>query len=441
MRMYDIIERKRAGHELTDQEIDYFVDGYVSGTIPDYQAAALCMAIFFRGMSARETAHLTMTMAHSGDMVDLSSLPGVTVDKHSTGGVGDKTTLVIAPLVASCGVTVAKMSGRGLGHTGGTLDKLESIPGLSVQFTNEQFLNIVRTCGCAVVGQTGNLVPADKKLYALRDVTATINSIPLIASSVMSKKIAAGPKCILLDVKCGSGAFMKTVDDALRLAQAMVDIGERVGRHTVALVTDMDKPLGNSVGNSLEVIEACEVLKGKVNNDLTEVCIELAANMLSMCGKGTLEQCRDMARQQIANGEGFAKFQQMVTLQGGNSASLSNYALFEQAKVTRKVRAESSGWVGHMDAERVGVASALLGAGRERIEDSVDPSAGIVLARKTGDYVQEGDILATLYSSSENRLDRGEETLVGAYELSDEKPVAVPHFLARVSAEGIEELG
>ncbi len=440
MRMYDIIAAKRDGRELTDEQIDFFVSGYVSGDIPDYQASALCMAIFLRGMSDRETARLTMAMATSGDVMDLSSLSGVTVDKHSTGGVGDKTTLVIAPLVASCGVLVAKMSGRGLGHTGGTLDKLESIPGLSVELTSERFLSVVRSCGCAVVGQTGNLVPADKKLYALRDVTATVNSIPLIASSIMSKKIAAGPKAILLDVKCGSGAFMKTADDALDLAQAMVAIGEQVDRSTVALVTDMDRPLGAKVGNALEVQEACEVLRGVGPSDLTEVCVELSANLLAMAGKegGDLEACRSLARHQIASGAAFARFEQMVRLQGGDPACLSDFSRFAQPAVSRVLRSTQAGWIERMDTEGVGVASCELGAGRERIEDAIDPAAGIVLARKTGEHVEAGEALATLYASSEARLDAGETTLRKAYQLSDQRPPEVPHFFARVSKDGVE---
>ena len=440
MRMYDIIKRKRDGYELTPEEIAFFVKGYVQGTIPDYQASALAMAIFFKGMTARETARLTWEMAVSGDTVDLSTLPGIKVDKHSTGGVGDKTTLIIAPLVASCGVTVAKMSGRGLGHTGGTLDKLESIPGLSVQQSNERFMEIVRQCGCAVVGQTNNLVPADKKLYALRDVTATVDCIPLIASSVMSKKIAAGPECILLDVKCGSGAFMKTIDEATALAQAMVDIGEEVGRRTVALVTDMDRPLGAKIGNALEVMEACEVLHGTAPADITDVCIELAANLLQMAGKGDLAQCRALAQEQLANGKAFATFEEMVTLQGGDAACLSDFSLFAQPAVTGEVRATEAGWVSHMDTERVGLAACELGAGRERIEDAIDPAAGIVLAAKTGDRVEVGDLLATLYASSVERLGRGEELLRSAYSFAPEQPAEVPHFFARVSRDGVERL-
>lgn len=440
MRMYDIIKRKRDGFELTPQEINYFVAGYVDGSIPDYQASALAMAIFFKGMTARETAWLTWEMAVSGDMVDLSSLPGVKVDKHSTGGVGDKTTLVVAPLVASCGVTVAKMSGRGLGHTGGTIDKLEAIPGFNVQQTPQRFLEIARECGCALVGQTGNLVPADKKLYALRDVTATVDCLPLIASSIMSKKIAAGPECILLDVKCGSGAFMKAVDDAIALAKAMVDIGEEVGRRTVALVTDMDRPLGNAVGNALEVMEAVEVLRGTAPEDITSVCLELAANLLNMAGKGSLDACRVLAREQIDSGAAFAKLEEMVSLEGGDVRCLSDFSRFAQPAVSRVVRADKTGWVSRMDTEQVGLAACQLGAGRERIEDAIDPAAGLVFAAKTGDCVHQGSELATLYASTKEQLDEGEALLRDAYEFSPEQPEQVPHFLAYVRAEGIERL-
>ena len=331
MRMYDIIAKKRDGGELTEEEIKFFIRGYVAGEIPDYQASALLMAIYFKGMTAKETAQLTMSMANSGETVDLSSIDGIKVDKHSTGGVGDKTTLIVAPIVASLGVRVAKMSGRGLGHTGGTIDKLESIPGMQTSIDREEFFSIVRKVGVSVIGQSGNLVPADKKLYALRDVTATIDSIPLIASSIMSKKIAAGSDCILLDVKTGSGAFMKTFDDSIRLAEAMVSIGEHVGRRTVALITDMDRPLGDAIGNSLEVCEACETLKGRGPNDLATVCTELAANMLYLAGKGTVGECRKAAADQMKNGAGFAKLKEMVAAQGGDTAVLDDYAKFQQA--------------------------------------------------------------------------------------------------------------
>lgn len=440
MRMYDIIESKRDGFELTDEQIDHFIKGFVDGSIPDYQAAALCMAIFYKGMSARETARLTMDMMHSGDVVDLSPIPGIKVDKHSTGGVGDKTTLAVVPIVASCGVPVAKMSGRGLGHTGGTLDKLESIPGLTVEIDTARFLDIVKRVGCAVVGQTGDLAPADKKLYALRDVTATIDSIPLIASSIMSKKLAAGCDAILLDVKCGSGAFMKTPEKAIELAQVMVDIGEKVGRTTVALITDMDRPLGAKVGNSLEVIEATQVLRGSAPEDITETCIELAANMLVLAKMGTLKVCRALVRKQIANGEAFKKLCQMVEAQGGDPLALEDHSRFPQATHTRVVRAPRGGYVSSMQTEQVGVASGALGAGREVIGAPIDFSAGIDLARKTGDEVKKGEVIATLYSSSERQLEIGEHILLGAYHFSDEAPEEKPHFLARVTADGVKQL-
>lgn len=441
MRMYDIIEQKRNGGVLTDDQIDFFVNGYVAGSIPDYQASALLMAIFYEGMNARETARLTMDMARSGDMVDLSAIRGVKVDKHSTGGVGDKTTLVIAPLVASLGVPVAKMSGRGLGHTGGTLDKLESIPGLSVDVHMERFFRIVNEVGCAVIGQTGNLVPADKKLYALRDVTATVDSLPLIASSIMSKKIASGADAILLDVKCGSGAFMKTSEDAVALAQCMVDLGEEVGRTTVALITDMGRPLGRAIGNSLEVMEACDVLKGTASEDLTETCVELAANMLFLAGVGSLEKCRETARTQISNGQGFQKLHEMVAAQGGDARVLDDYALFAQSACSREVRSVDGGWVFAMDTERCGIASVALGAGRATKEDAIDPAAGIVLAAKTGARIASGDLMATLYANSEERLDEAERILRGVYDIRDEQPEPVPHFFARVSREGVERFG
>ena len=441
MRMYDVIEKKRDGGELTDEEIDFFISGYVSGEIPDYQASALAMAIFYEGMTPRETAKLTMAMAESGDMMDLSAISGIKVDKHSTGGVGDKTTLVVAPIVASLGVKVAKMSGRGLGHTGGTLDKLESIPGLSVEISEPDFFKQVSEIGVAVAGQTGNLVPADKKLYALRDVTATVDSVPLIASSIMSKKIASGSNCILLDVKCGSGAFMKTVDSAVELAQAMVSIGEHVGRTTAALITGMDRPLGKNIGNALEVSEAVATLRGEGPEDLTAVCVELAANMLSLAGKGSVEECRDLARGQIANGEGLAKLADMVAAQGGDAAVIWDTSKFDVAPFCREVLAEESGYMSAMNAERVGIASVALGAGREKKGDSIDMAAGIILERKTGDYVEKGEVLATLLTSDEKRLDDGERIFREALSFGSEQPSREPLFFARVSRDGVEKLG
>lgn len=441
MRMYDVIEKKRDGGELTDEEIDFFISGYVSGEIPDYQASALAMAIFYEGMTPRETAKLTMAMAESGDMMDLSAIPGIKVDKHSTGGVGDKTTLVVAPIVASLGVKVAKMSGRGLGHTGGTLDKLESIPGLSVEISESDFFKQVSEIGVAVAGQTGNLVPADKKLYALRDVTATVDSVPLIASSIMSKKIASGSNCILLDVKCGSGAFMKTVDSAVELAQAMVSIGEHVGRTTAALITGMDRPLGKNIGNALEVAEAVATLRGEGPEDLTAVCVELAANMLNLAGKGSVEECRDLARGQIANGEGLAKLADMVAAQGGDAAVIRDTSKFDAAPFHREVLAEESGYMSAMNAERVGIASVALGAGREKKGDPIDMAAGIILERKTGDYVEKGEVLATLLTSDEKRLDDGERIFREALSFGPEQPSLEPLFFARVSRDGVEKLG
>ena len=438
MRMYDIIETKRNGHALSDEQIELFVDAYANGRVPDYQAAALAMAIYFQGMDAHETACLTMAMANSGEMLDLSPIKGIKVDKHSTGGVGDKTTLVVAPLVASLGVPVAKMSGRGLGHTGGTIDKLEAIPGFDTEIAGERFFEIVNTVGCAVVGQTGNLVPADKRLYALRDVTATIDSVPLIASSIMSKKIAAGADAILLDVKCGSGAFMKTVDDAIALARAMVDIGEEVGRKTVALITDMDRPLGTHIGNALEVREACEVLKGRGARDLTEVCVELAANMAHLADYAELGACRAMVRNNIASGTGFAKLEQMVEAQGGDPRCLSDYSLLPTAKYQHEVKSPRDGRVFSMDTERCGIASVALGAGRARKEDPIDYAAGIVLERKTGDRVVRGERLAMLYADDESLFHEAERLLLGAYVFDDVRPPEVPHFLARVSADGVE---
>lgn len=439
MRMYDIIERKRNGGELTDEEIGFFVDGYVSGEIPDYQASALCMAIYYQGMSARETASLTMDMVRSGDVVDLSAISGVKVDKHSTGGVGDKTSLVVAPIVASCGVRMAKMSGRGLGHTGGTLDKLESVPGLSTAIDRERFERIVSTVGVAIVGQTGNLVPADKKLYALRDVTATVDSLPLIASSIMSKKIAAGSDKILLDVKCGSGAFMKTVDDAVALAQSMVSIGEHVGRTTVALITDMDRPLGRCIGNALELAEAVATLRGEGPRDLADICVELAGNLLCLAGKGGLDACRGMAHEQMANGEALAKLKEMLVAQGGDVSVLEGGCeRLVEPRLSRQVRATSDGFVFAMDTERCGIASVALGAGRATKDDLIDYSAGMVLARKTGDSLHEGDLLATLYAADEALLDEGERIFRDALDIRGERPAGAPLFHARVSRDGVE---
>ncbi len=439
MRMYDIITKKRDGGELTNEEIQFFIGGYVKGEIPDYQVSALLMAIYFKGMTDQETANLTMCMANSGETVDLSSIDGIKVDKHSTGGVGDKTTLIISPIVASLGVRVAKMSGRGLGHTGGTVDKMESIPGMQTSIDREKFFDIVRKVGVSVIGQSGNLVPADKKLYALRDVTATIESIPLIASSIMSKKIAAGSDCILLDVKTGSGAFMKTVDDSIRLAQAMVAIGEHVGRKTIALITDMDRPLGNAIGNSLEIMEVCQTLKGHGPADLTEICIDLAANMLFLANKGSIEECKKTAQQEIANGEAFTKLKEMVAAQGGDTSVLDDNARFEQAKVKHEVLAQSEGYLYSMNTEQCGIASVELGAGREKKEDSIDFSAGIILRKKIGDYVKMGDVIAVFYSSSIDKCLEAEKLFESAVTIRSTAPKEVPIIHARVTKDRVEK--
>lgn len=438
MRMYDILAKKRDGGILTDEEIQFFIDGYVSGAIPDYQASALLMAIFLKGMTPHETAALTRSMAQSGDLVDLSSIDGIKVDKHSTGGVGDKTTLIVAPVVASLGVRVAKMSGRGLGHTGGTVDKLESIPGFRTTLDREAFFDVVRRVGVSVIGQSGNLAPADKKLYALRDVTATVNSIPLIASSIMSKKIAAGSDRILLDVKTGSGAFMKTLEDSIALAKEMVSIGEHVGRRTVALITDMDRPLGCAIGNALEVREACETLQGRGPADLTEVCIELAANMLWLAEKGELAQCRSLARQQIANGEAFAKLKEMVQAQGGDTSVLDDPSRFDRSNVCYEVLAQREGFLYAMDTEKCGIASVELGAGREKKEDPIDYSAGIVLRKKVGDFVRKGEVLASFYSSEESKCRTAEQTFTQALRIQDARPKQTALIHARVTAQGVE---
>lgn len=422
MRMYDIIHKKRNGGELSEKEIKFFVNGYTDGSIPDYQASALCMAIYFRGMSADETAVLTLAMADSGDRIDLSGIDGFTVDKHSTGGVGDKTSLIVAPIVAANGGKVAKMSGRGLGHTGGTVDKLESIPGFRTSLTPDEFIKQVNDIGLCIVGQTGELAPADKKLYALRDVTATVESIPLIASSIMSKKLAAGSQGIVLDVKTGSGAFMKTVEDSERLAEEMVSIGKAAGRKVTALITDMDIPLGASVGNSLEVIEAIKTLKGEGEKNLTEVCLSLAAQMLCMVTGRDDMVCRKMAKKSIEDGSALNKLREMITAQGGNADVIDNSGAFKQPKFYVDIISERDGYISRTDSERVGIASVILGAGREKKGDPIGPSAGIILKKKTGDSVSKGDVLATFYTDDETRIDVAKREFLDALIFGNEKP-------------------
>lgn len=433
MRMYDVIAKKRDGGELSRGEIAFFIHGYVKGEIPDYQVSALAMAIYLRGMTTQETAWLTMEMEHSGDTVDLSSVEGVKADKHSTGGVGDKTTLVLAPIAASLGVRMAKMSGRGLGHTGGTIDKLESIPGLRTDLSRDEFLGIVRDIGLCIVAQSGNLVPADKKLYALRDVTATVESMPLIASSIMSKKLAAGADCILLDVKTGSGAFMKTLEDSRVLAKAMVDIASHAGKRAAALITEMDRPLGSAVGNALEVMEACETLQGRGPEDLTELCLELAAGILVMAGKAeSLEQARSLAQGQIANGQAFEKFRQMVQAQGGDVSALTDYDALLAPVVRYEVRARQEGFLQSLNTEQCGIASVALGAGREKKEDAIDYSAGILLKKKSGDFVHAGDVLAEFHAASETLCRDAEEIFQNALQYGEQAPQLRPLILDRI---------
>ncbi|MBF8418730.1 pyrimidine-nucleoside phosphorylase [Heyndrickxia coagulans] len=402
MRMIDIIEKKRNGKELATEEINFFVKGYTEGTIPDYQASALAMAIYFQDMSDREIADLTMAMVHSGETLDLSAIHGIKVDKHSTGGVGDTTTLVLAPLVAALGVPVAKMSGRGLGHTGGTIDKLESIQGFHVEIKTDQFIDLVNREKVAIIGQTADLAPADKKLYALRDVTATVDSIPLIASSIMSKKIAAGADAIVLDVTTGAGAFMRNEEDAIRLAETMVRIGNHVGRKTMAVISDMSQPLGYAIGNALEVKEAIDTLKGEGPDDLTELVLALGSQMVVLAGKATtLEEARNMLKEAIASGAGLAKFKKFVANQGGDPSVIDHPEKLPQAKYAIDLPAITSGYVSQMVADQIGVAAMMLGAGRATKEDKIDFAVGIVLRKKVGDRVEAGEPLATIYANRE----------------------------------------
>lgn len=441
MRMYDLIMRKRNGGVLAYDEIAYMIDGYVKGVIPDGQMSAMLMAIWFRGMNDRETAELTQVMAKSGDMVDLSAIGGLKVDKHSTGGVGDKTTLIVAPIVAACGGKVAKLSGRGLGHTGGTVDKLESIPGYRTALSQKEFFDVVNRCGVSIIAQSGNIVPADKKLYALRDVTATVDSIPLIASSIMSKKLAAGSDCILLDVKTGSGAFMKTLEDSIRLAETMVAIGERAGRRTVALITDMDVPLGSGIGNTLEIIESMEVLNGGGPKDLREISLELAAYMLFLAGRGNPEECRAMAEGSLEDGSAFETFCTMVKAHGGDDAVLRHPEKFEAAPYSLEVMADEDGYITGMDAEKIGLVSVVLGSGRETKESRIDFRAGLVLHKKYGDMVKKGESIATLYTSKQEALSEGERRYRAALTIGECAPKPRKLIYARVEKGGVVRYG
>lgn len=432
MRMYDIILKKRNKFTLTTKEIEFFVNEYTKENIPDYQASALLMAIYLNGMDNREVSDLTMAMAKSGDVIDLSGILGTKVDKHSTGGVGDKTTLVIAPIVAACGVPVAKMSGRGLGHTGGTIDKLESIPGFKTEISQPEFIDIVNSVGVSIVGQSGKLAPADKKIYALRDVTATVDSIPLIAASIMSKKIASGCDAILLDVKTGSGAFMKTTDNAIELARTMVDIGKSVNKKTAALITNMEQPLGNAIGNSLEVIEVVETLKGNGPKDLTDICVSLAGNMLYLAGKGTIEECENMAVSKIKSGAALKRLIGMVKAQGGDETYIVNTSKFKKAIYNYKLVSQQSGYVNTINAEMCGKASMILGAGRKFKGDSIDYLAGIICNVKIGEYVNKGDIIAELHTSKEDTIEEAKQLILKSILFSDQKPIKKELVYSRV---------
>lgn len=403
MRMVDLIEKKRDGLELTAEEIQFVIKGYTDGSIPDYQVSALTMAIFFQGMTENERANLTMAMVESGDQIDLSKIEGIKVDKHSTGGVGDTTTLVLGPLVAAVGVPVAKMSGRGLGHTGGTIDKLEAVEGFHVEIENEEFIKLVNQNKIAVIGQSGNLTPADKKLYALRDVTATVDSIPLIASSIMSKKIAAGADSIVLDVKTGAGAFMKTLDDSRELAKAMVRIGNNVGRNTMAVISDMSQPLGFAIGNALEVKEAIDTLRGEGPEDLTELCLTLGSHMVFLARKAdSLKEAREKLENAMKDGSALETFKVFLSSQGGDASVVDDPQKLPQAKYTFELEAKQDGYVSEIVADEIGTAAMLLGAGRATKESEIDLAVGLILRRKIGDRVQKGESLVTICSNFEN---------------------------------------
>ena len=429
MRMYDIILKKRANLPLSDKEIRFVIDGYVKGEIPDYQVSALLMTIVFNGMNARELGTLTLAMAQSGNMVDLSNIDGITVDKHSTGGVGDKTTLIIAPLVAACGGKVAKMSGRGLGHTGGTIDKMESIPNLKVSLEQDDFIDQVNKIGLAVIGQSEGLAPADKKLYALRDVTGTVDSIPLIASSVMSKKLASGAQAILLDVKVGSGAFMKNIEDARELAKAMVDIGKENGRSVKAILTDMDRPLGHAIGNALEIREVINTLKGHGPEDLTHECIIMAAHMLVLSHICDYEAALNRVQQALDSGTALERLRLMIEAQGGDSRVIDDESVLEIGKFTYDVTSPQDGYITHMNTEQCGIASVMLGAGRTVKDGPIDYSAGIVMHKKTGDAVSMGERIATLYASDESLFTNAAQTYLAAITIGDTAPKVVETIL------------
>ena len=427
MRMYDIIMKKRNGGELSKEEIDFFIKGYTVGEIPDYQVSALMMAIYFQKMTEEETLNLTMAMVHSGETLDLSAIRGIKVDKHSTGGVGDKTSLALTPMVAACGIPVAKMSGRGLGHTGGTIDKLESFPGFSTALTTEQFVKNVNKIGIAIMGQTADLAPADKKLYALRDVTATVDNMSLIASSIMSKKLAAGADAIVLDVKTGSGAFMKKEEDALALAREMVCLGNNAGRKTVAVVSDMDQPLGYAVGNALEVKEAIDTLNGHGPADFEKLCLTLGTQML-LAGKAASDEksAEKMLRRTIEDGSALKKLAQFVKAQGGSEEAVYHPEMLPRASMVQPVLAEEEGYLNHIDCDEVGICSLILGGGRETKESEIDLSVGLVLEKKVGAYVKKGDVLAYIHANDENKAKAAHARFLKACHIGAQKPKELP---------------
>lgn len=432
MRMYDIIKKKRDKEKLSKEEIDFFIQGVTTDTIPDYQISALLMAIFINGMDNEETLNLTMAVANSGDTIDLSQINGIKADKHSTGGVGDKTTLIVVPIVASFGVKVAKMSGKGLGHTGGTIDKLESIKGYNSNLLDKEFIDVTNKVGCSIIGQSAHLAPADKKLYALRDVTATVDTLPLIVSSIMGKKLAVGADVIVLDVKTGSGAFMKDLEDTILMAKAMVSVGKGAGKKITALITNMDIPLGNAIGNSLEVIEAIEVLQGKGPDDLKEVCIALSAEMLYLSNLGTHNECIGMAKQALLDGTAYNKFIEMIDAHGGDISYIKDTSLFEKAKYTKTILSKEEGYL-EMDTEKLGIASLILGAGRTKKEDDIDYLAGIRLLKKTHDYVKVGDALAEVYTSNNSLFEESEKVFYDALIFNKERQEVSDLILGRIS--------
>lgn len=441
MKMYDLINKKKNKEYLSKEEIEFIIKGYTNGSIPDYQMSAFLMAVCLNGMDHEETAALTVAMAHSGDLLDLSQIKGVKVDKHSTGGVGDKTSLVLGPMVAALGIPVAKMSGRGLGHTGGTIDKLESFQGFSTTITTEQFIHNVNSIKMAIVGQTANLAPADKKIYALRDVTATVDNISLIASSIMSKKIASGSDVIVLDVKTGSGAFMKSLEDSIALAEEMVQIGTIAGRTTYAVITDMNQPLGNAVGNNLEVIEAIDTLNGEGPKDLYEVSITLASYMLFGAGIAkTVGEARELLNKTIEDKSALNKFAQFIKAQGGNTDPIFNTDLFEKASLAEEVPAPANGYVTYIHTDEVGMTSLVLGGGRETKESVIDLSVGLKIHKKLGDKVIKGESLATLYANDNNKLNEAKNRLANAYIISEEKLEKPKYVYAIITKDGVQRL-